>query len=57
MLVYYEIISDVAFGIKDVWGSYDEMLLSVFLPYAPLIYEMGSSLSIWAHLQTTSAIN
>lgn len=36
----YEVISDVALHIKDVLGSYDEMLLSACLPYAPLIYRM-----------------
>lgn len=46
----YEVISDVALHIKDVLGSYDEMLLSVCVPYAPLIYKMYSFHSIWVHL-------
>lgn len=57
MVTFYKIISGAALHIKDIWDGDAEMLLSVLVPYTPLICEMGSFHSLWTRLQTTSAIN
>lgn len=57
MVTFYKIINGAALHIKDIWDGDAEMLLSVLVPYTPLICEMGSFHSLWTRLQTTSAIN